>query len=232
MTPWILINLVDAGTCVMIPGLRRGETTMRENQRVVSDGPAASSPILASLPRPLTPQLGVLSPEGVDLLGRRPATQPATLWWVGVHGGAGESTLAALVDGSHAADHRWPVPEDPSQDTARVLLVARSSAHGLHRAQLACTQWASGSVPGVELLGLVLVADAPGRLPRPLRDLAALVAGGAPRVWHLPWIESWRLGAPPLAETSPLPVRRLLLDLDALLSPGAAGPSTDERSLR
>ncbi len=215
----------------MIPGLKRGETTMREDPCVVSDGPVVTAAAPTSLPRPMTPQPGVPSPEAVDLLGRREAAPPATLWWVGVHGGAGESTLAALVDDSRAAEHRWPVPGDADQDTARVVLVARSNAHGLHRAQLACTQWASGSVPGVELLGLVIVADAPGRLPRPLRDLAHHVAGGAPAVWHLPWVESWRLGAPVSAETSPVPVRRLLLDLDALLPPGSAEPS-DERPLR
>lgn len=225
-TTWILLNLVGAGACVMIPGLERGETTMRENPCVVSDDPAATGTSLDPLPRPMTPQPGVPSPEAVDVLGHREASPPAPLWWVGAHGGAGESTLAALMDGSRAAEQRWPVPA-ATDDAARVVLVARSSAHGLRRAQLACTQWACGSVPGVELLGLVILDDAPGRLPRPLRDLAHHVAGGAPRVWHLPWVESWRLGAPVRGETSPLPVRRLLVDLDALLSPGS-----NERPLR
>src|SRR5690625_7783755 len=69
-------------------------------------------------------------------------------------------------------------------------------AHGLLATQTAATKWASGAVD-VDLLGLVLVADAPGRLSRPLRDLARLVSGGLPRVWNLPWIEAWRLGEPP-----------------------------------
>jgi hypothetical protein len=31
------------------------------------------------------------------------------VWWLGVHGGAGESTLARLFKGTRAAEHRWPV---------------------------------------------------------------------------------------------------------------------------
>ncbi|MCU1516231.1 MAG: hypothetical protein JWQ75_952, partial [Pseudarthrobacter sp.] len=46
-----------------------------------------------------------------------------------------------------------------------------------------------------------VLADAPGKLPKPLREFAALIGGGAPRLWMLPWVESWRLGdttdAPP-----------------------------------
>jgi hypothetical protein len=97
-----------------------------------------------------------------------------------------------------------------------VVLVARSDVRGLTAAQRAATQWASGSVLGVDLLGLVISADAPGRLPRPLRDLSALVAGGVPRVWHLPWIEPWRTDAP-TTETLPASARRLLDDVRALL---------------
>jgi len=52
-------------------------------------------------------------------------------------------------------------------------------------------------VLGVELLGLVVVADAPGRLPKPLRDLTDLVTGGAPRAWRVGWQEKWRQGNPP-----------------------------------
>ena len=99
-----------------------------------------------------------------------------------------DASLAALVPGWRAAAHSWP--EVPAGDApARVVLVTRSSAAGLRATQNAARQWASGAVPPVELLGLVIVADAPGRLPRPLRELAALVAGGVPRTWHLPWVD-------------------------------------------
>ncbi|MDP9026949.1 MAG: hypothetical protein M3N46_05250 [Actinomycetota bacterium] len=65
---------------------------------------------------------------------------------------------------------------------------------GLRAAQDALREWASGAVP-VNLLGLVVIMDAPGKLPRPLRDMQRLVSGGAPKTWTLPYLESARLGA-------------------------------------
>jgi len=78
-------------------------------------------------------------------------------------------------------------------------------------AQRAIRDWAAGNVP-VRLLGLVLIADAPGRLPHGLRQLAALIAGGVPAVWSLPWIEAWRIGDPPGPSNAPKAAERLLDD--------------------
>jgi len=128
---------------------------------------------------------------------------------VGAHGGAGESSLAGLVDAWQPAEHTWPDAERP----AACVLTARTSATGLLAAQAALRQWAAGDTP-VELTGLVLLADAPGRLPAPLRDLAALVAGGAPRCWAIPWIEQWRLGEPYVSRD----VARLIRDLTAVIN--------------
>jgi hypothetical protein len=107
-----------------------------------------------------------------------------------------------------------------------VVLVARTSMHGLQRAQRAAVEWASGSTPGIELLGLVLVADAPGRLPHLLRDFAALIAGGVPRTWHLPWAEAWRLGVHPATQAPTRPVQRLVRDLAALVPVPSRASST------
>jgi len=101
--------------------------------------------------------------------------------------------------------------------------VARTHAHGLRAAQSAIREWAAGDAP-VLLLGLVLIADAPGRLPHALRQLADLIAGGVPAVWSLPWIEAWRLGEPPAPHNAPKVVRRLLLDLRAMTEPEASAP--------
>jgi hypothetical protein len=70
------------------------------------------------------------------------------------------------------------------------------------------------------LLGLVLMADAPTRSPRALRDLRRVVSGGVPRVWSLPWVESWRAGEVPSRSNSPRQAQRLLADLR---SAGALG---------
>jgi hypothetical protein len=72
----------------------------------------------------------------------------------------------------------------------------------------------------VQLLGLVAVADAPGRLPRPLRDLLRLVSGGVPRMWEMPWVESWRLGDPPTPSTLPPAYAQLAADLRHIVTGG------------
>src|SRR5450755_5063895 len=123
-------------------------------------------------------QGGVVLPEPLDRLRRRLLAddEQAGVWWLGAHGGAGETTLEELFTGSRAADHCWPLT-DANVAPARVVLVARTHAHGLRAAQSAVREWAAGD-PEVLLLGLALIADAPGRLPHELRQLADLVAGG------------------------------------------------------
>jgi hypothetical protein len=135
-------------------------------------------------------------------------------WWLGCHGGAGVSTLTAALPGSADAWRAWPTSSAP--DIFRVVLVARTHAAGLQAARAAAQQWASGAVPRIELVGLVLVADAPGRLPRVLRDIAQLVRGGVPRTWELPWVEALRQGGPPSRDRVPAAFTRLATDLQAL----------------
>lgn len=113
-----------------------------------------------------------------------------TLWLVGAHGGAGESRLAELDPRWLAAGHGWP----PAEERATAVVVARTDERGLRAAQRAARQWESGLVPGVRLAGLVVMADAPGRLPRPLRELADRVAGAFEACWRVPWIGAWRTG--------------------------------------
>ncbi|MHA7620778.1 DUF6668 family protein [Cellulosimicrobium cellulans] len=182
----------------------------------------SAAPADPALTGPRAPQRGIPAPDRADQLPIRPQPHGADLWWLGVHGGAGESALARLVlDWTAAADHAWPQPPGPAP--VRVVLTARSNMRGLRAAQAAATQWAAGLIPHVEVLGLVILADAPGRLPRPLRDYVQLVAGGVPRTWTLPWIEAWRLGEPPTLATAPREVRRLIDELNALVRPGAPG---------
>jgi hypothetical protein len=147
------------------------------------------------------PLRGMVEPDAADRLARRTMTGSAVLWVTGAHGGAGESRIADLLPGARVTDHCWPVLQDGS--TPRVLLVCRADMRGLTSARNALTQWASGAAPEVDLLGLAVLADAPGKTPRPLRDFAAIVGGGAPRFWTLPWVEAWRHGD----STTPPPAR-------------------------
>lgn len=168
---------------------------------------------------PQTPQSGVPAPAADSLLPVRERTASASLWWLGTHGGAGESSLASLIYGSAEAGHSWPRPADGGP--ANVVLVARTSMAGLRSAQAAATQWAAGRAGDANVLGLVLVADAPGKLPRPLRDFARLISGGVPRTWSIPWIEAWRVGDAPTSDI-PRDLRRLLDDLNRLTRTAAS----------
>ena len=181
--------------------------------------PEAHVPPAAVISAPLR---GMVEPDAADRLGRRTVSGSAALWVTGAHGGSGESRTADLIGGARVTGHCWPVLQDGR--IPRVLLVCRADMRGLTAAQSALTQWASGAAPAVDLLGLAILADAPGKTPKPLRDFAAIVGGGATRFWTLPWVEAWRHGdsttAPPARE-----YQRFITDLAALASdttPGTA----------
>jgi hypothetical protein len=138
------------------------------------------------------------------------------IWVVGLHGGSGASTITRLLDqsaqtnpdrgaGQFSRDvtewspRGWPSGPGP-QVAARVLLVARTHLAGLDNAAAAAEQWASGRLDGVQLLGLVLVDDAP-RPTSVQRAAVQRVSALVPECWHVPWIPAWRdLAAPQLAD--------------------------------
>ncbi|TDD62313.1 hypothetical protein E1263_03925 [Kribbella antibiotica] len=185
-------------------------------QQEPEPGPALgpAQPVDLSRRGPSAPQHGVPAPAEDERLPKFAIPAADTLWWVGVHGGSGESTMAQLLPGTRAANHRWPIPPPPVPTP--VILVARTNGAGLRAAQRAATEWASGVVQGVAVLGLVLIADAKGRLPRVLDDFADIVGGGVPRVWELPWIEEWRRGEAATPENTPDEVFEVLESIYAL----------------
>jgi hypothetical protein len=136
-------------------------------------------------------------------------------WWLGVHGGAGVSTLAALVPGGAHAHRLWP---DPAHAGPRVVvLVCRAHLAGLEQARDAARQWASADVPaGLLLGGAVAVADAPGRITRPQAEALRLLTGAVPRLWTVPWIEDLRAVRGPAGLPLPPAMVRLRAELDTL----------------
>lgn len=173
---------------------------------------AEALPLIKPAPVGATsPQNGVRVPDQADRLPQRQVPHPALVWFLGVTGGAGESTLAALTRGARAADHAWPMPDRGSQ--SRVVLVARTNYAGLRAAQRAAIEWASNYLGDrIRLDGLVLIPDAPGRMPKELRELVQLVGGGVPHVWTMPWVDAWRFG-PPDPATAPRELASMLADL-------------------
>lgn len=159
----------------------------------------------------VAPQPAVTPPEASEQLPVWVTSTPSRVWVVGTHGGAGETTLAQLLSGT-ATNHRWP-----STDTQPpVVLVARTHATGLAATQLAMRAWAAAETPHVRLIGLVLIADAPGKLPKPLADLADILRGGVPHMWHLPWVDAYRLGVDPT--DPPRQVRKVLNEINTVIA--------------
>ncbi|SHI07134.1 DUF6668 family protein [Streptomyces sp. 3214.6] len=118
-----------------------------------------------------------------------PTATPRRFSWVAVHGGAGASTLAAVY-GGHDCGREWPGAGDPPS----VLLVARTHAAGLESVLRAVDVFRRGEAPrGLDLDAVVLVADAPGRLPRPLVQRARVIESLID-VYRVPWVTDWRLG--------------------------------------
>jgi hypothetical protein len=116
---------------------------------------------------------------------------------VATHGGAGTSTLATVF-GGHDAGRDWPRPDQGEPPS--VLLVGRTHATGLEALSHTLDIFRRGAAPpGLALDAIVLVADAPGRLPRQLaQSVKALesLESLEPRidVYRVPWVPAWRVG--------------------------------------
>lgn len=159
-------------------------------------------------------------PRGVVDQALPTQTHPAKagLWLVGTHGGSGASTLARL-SGALDAGGAWP----DTGGTAACALVCRTHMAGVKAAQEALRQWAGGGAPaGVELVGLVLVADAPKKPPVPVRELVEVLAGPLHQVIEVGWVEPWRAEAEPAESSAPRGVRTAIRDLAALAGSLAA----------
>lgn len=144
-----------------------------------------------------------------SMAGMAVAPEAGTLvrWqWVAAHGGAGTSTLHALK--SSGADNDATVPSG-----LPVVIVCRTHASGL----LAARAFAIAADPDSRPVGLLTIADVPGRLPTGLRQLRRHVAGAYAHAWHIGWVEAWRCGEPP-AESAPPRTTRVLQKIEQQVS--------------
>ncbi|MFD0361152.1 DUF6668 family protein [Nocardia sp. GCM10030253] len=149
--------------------------------------------------QPVAAQAGVVAPpesrraliwdRPVPGIGRAPL-----VWLLGVHGGAGASTLAHVLAPAADSGRRWPGVFD--RESPFVVLVARETIAGLTRAHDLLRQHHSGFAGAAEVLGLITVAARPGRLPAEIRRYREVVGSLAGQVWQVPWYEEWTLVEP------------------------------------
>lgn len=163
------------------------------------------------------PQQGILGLAAGEGMARFITDNPE-VFWLGVHGGAGENTMSDLLGGV-PCHHRWPSRSDadPTVSPADVFLVARQNHRGLKAAQLAARDWAAGSHPSITLRGLVVIADAPGKTPKALHNQTRITAGGVPQTWVLPWIEELRLHGAVDPESLAREPRKVLTSLSEVI---------------
>lgn len=139
--------------------------------------------------------------------------------WIGAHGGAGATTLTRLLGGTDIGC-RWP--DARLAEPARVMLVGRTDMDGLRAVSRALHALQEGRHPaGMRLVGVVLVADAPGWLPAPLTGRIRLLRSVAP-MHRVPWIPSYRLGEVP--RRLPKQLIRLATVVDARPEPSRRRP--------
>lgn len=124
---------------------------------------------------------------------------------VGLHGGAGVTTLANLL-GPVAVDAgvNLPAVNPYVSDRPRVLFVARTHARGLEAADAVTTAWSHSELPSIALVGLVLIDDGP-KLATDVRHTVSRLLRKTPHGWHIPWVEAWRTAAMPAASGVRIP---------------------------
>lgn len=132
-----------------------------------------------------------------------PARGGSGVWLLGTHGGSGARCLSAVLPDTRCTGRAWPISWSSRREP--VVLVCRANHRGLTAAQdYARAYRDDGLAERLQLLGVIVSADAPGRMPTPLRRLERLLSGAVPILGHAPWEATWRLG-PPVVTGEPLP---------------------------
>lgn len=166
---------------------------------------------------------GPETPEAIN------ATAPATEPWtrqevtdwepvvvMGLHGGAGTSTVASFF-GDQATDVGlgWPIAGGWTRPRPElnVVAVCRNHRAGIEAGMEFAKQWASGSLQDSRLLGIVIVDDGP-KLLEAQKKATKRLGQMTPHGWHVPWIEEWRISPP---DTQRLP-RRIKQTMKKILS--------------
>jgi hypothetical protein len=142
----------------------------------------------------------------------------------GAHGGAGASTLAALL--APARDlgvTRPPAGSGPRLAGRPVVLATRSTVASAGRATAAITAFAAAGVP---VAVLVVVGDG---LPEPAEATYRFLEGRVGAVVRMPFIPALRVAAGPVQVRLPRRARRALVEIRALIREQAYFPPPTAR---
>ena len=146
----------------------------------------------------VTPAVAVAAP--VTPSPTPPASGGTGAWLLGTHGGSGARCLSAVLTGTRLAGKTWPTPASGREP---VVLVCRGNHRGLSSAQDYARAYRDGGLAEqLQLVGVIVSADAPGRTPPPLRRLERLLSGAAPIIGHAPWEPTWRIGPPQTTDSA------------------------------
>ncbi len=155
--------------------------------------PVERDPLLGDRVRLSGPKVPIetIAPPPDPVLDRVPVgdLQP-TVWVVGAHGGAGATSIAHAIPGAKECVRAWPVAGTAASNPL-VLLVARTHRSGLDALGNAVQEWASGDVPWLQLLGTLIIDDAP-KVPAEVRPQITRLLRATPSGWHLGWQPAWR----------------------------------------
>ena len=110
------------------------------------------------------------------------------VWLVAAHGGAGVSTLSHVWAPMGDAGNAWPAADEHPW----CVVVCRSTKSGLEAAHQAVLQAWADRTGGCEVLGVVVVADAPGKAPKSLVRKIAVIEEIV-EVWHVPYLVELRV---------------------------------------
>lgn len=131
---------------------------------------------------------------------------------MGIHGGAGATTVAALLgDGATEVGQSWPISQNAWTGSAwpiPVIAVARTDHTGLAATDRFIRSWANGQLTGSQLSALVLIEAGP-RTSDARKKATKRLLRMVPRGTHIPWMDSW-LDAPPDPARLPGRIKRII----------------------
>ncbi|WP_461634629.1 DUF6668 family protein [Glutamicibacter soli] len=131
---------------------------------------------------------------------------------MGLHGGAGSTTVAALLgDDATEVGQSWPISQNAWTGSAwpiPVIAVARTDHTGLAAADRFIRSWANGQLTGSQLSALVLIEAGP-RTSDARKKATKRLLRMVPRGTHIPWMDSW-LDAPPDPARLPGRIKRII----------------------